>query len=98
MWGTRISLSVGLATGLFVTLVSLTLALISGYLGGIVDDVVSFFTNLILVIPGLPLMIVVAAYVTMRGVLPIVLILGLTGWPYPTRLLRSQVLTSYNFV
>ncbi len=96
VWGTRISLSVGLATGLFVTLVSLTLALISGYLGGIVDDVVSFFTNLILVIPGLPLMIVVAAYVTMRGVLPIVLILGLTGWPYPTRLLRSQVLTLKN--
>ncbi len=91
--GTRISLSVGLATGLFVTFVSLTLALLSGYLGGVVDDVISFFTNVFLVLPGLPLMIVIAAYVTMKGVLPIVLILGLTGWPWPTRLLRSQVLT-----
>lgn len=93
VWGTRVSLTIGLATGLFVTILSLTLALLSGYLGGIVDDVITFFTNVMLVIPGLPLMIVVAAYVTMKGVLPIVLILGLTGWPYPTRLLRSQVLT-----
>jgi len=93
LWGTRISLTIGLATGLFVTILSLTLALVSGYLGGIVDDVISFLTNVMLVIPGLPLMIVIAAYVTMKGVLPIVLILGLTGWPWPTRLLRSQVLT-----
>lgn len=93
VWGTRVSLTIGLATGLFVTVLSLTLALLSGYLGGIVDDVIGFFTNVMLVIPGLPLMIVIAAYVTMKGPLPIVLILGLTGWPYPTRLLRSQVLT-----
>lgn len=93
LWGTRISLTIGLATGLFVTILSLTLALLSGYLGGVVDDVISFLTNVMLVIPGLPLMIVIAAYVTMKGVLPIVLILGLTGWPWPTRLLRSQVLT-----
>ncbi len=96
VWGTRVSLSIGLLTGLFVTLLSLTLALLSGYLGGLVDDVVSFFTNIMLVMPGLPLMIVIAAYITMKGVLPIVLILGLTGWPYPTRLLRSQVLTLKN--
>jgi len=93
IWGTRVSLGIGLSTGLFVTALSLALALVSGYLGGLVDDVISFITNVMLVIPGLPLMIVIAAYVTMRGTLPIVLILGLTGWPYPTRLLRSQVLT-----
>jgi peptide/nickel transport system permease protein len=96
LYGARVSLSVGLATGLFITLISLTLALLSGYLGGVVDDVISFVTNVMLVIPGLPLMIVIAAYVTMRGVMPIVLILGLTGWPYPTRVLRSQVLTLKN--
>jgi len=96
VWGTRISLTIGLATGVFVTILSLTLALLAGYLGGWVDDVITFFTNVMLVIPGLPLMIVIAAYMTMKGVLPIVLILGLTGWPYPTRLLRSQVLTLKN--
>lgn len=96
VWGSRISVTVGLATGLFVVLLSLTLALVSGYVGGLVDDVITFLTNVFLLIPGLPLMIVIAAYVTMHGVIPIVLILGLTGWPYATRLLRAQVLTLKN--
>lgn len=96
VWGSRISVTVGLGTGLFVVLISLSLALVSGYLGGLVDDVITFVTNIFLLIPGLPLMIVVAAYITMHGVIPIVLILGLTGWPYATRLLRSQVLTLKN--
>ncbi|MCE1196498.1 ABC transporter permease [bacterium] len=94
--GTRISVFVGLATGLFVTLVSLTLALLSGYLGGVFDDIINFFTNVFLVIPGLPLMIVIGTYIPMHGVLPIILILAFTSWPYPTRLLRSQVLSLKN--
>lgn len=94
--GTRVSVFVGLATGLFVTLVSLTLALLSGYLGGVFDDIINFFTNVFLVIPGLPLMIVIGTYIPMHGVLPIILILALTSWPYPTRLLRSQVLSLKN--
>jgi peptide/nickel transport system permease protein len=91
--GTRVSVFVGLATGLFVTILSLTLALLSGYLGGVLDDIINFVTNVFLVIPGLPLMIVIGTYIPMHGVLPIILILALTSWPYPTRLLRSQVLT-----
>lgn len=94
--GTRVSLSVGLATGLFVTLLSLTLALLAGYLGGIFDDIINFFTNVFLVIPGLPLMIVIGTYIPMHGVVPIILILAFTSWAYPTRLLRSQVLTLKN--
>lgn len=94
--GTRISVFVGLATGLFVTILSLTLALLSGYLGGVFDDVINFFTNVFLVIPGLPLMIVIGTYIPMHGVLPIILILAFTSWPYPTRLLRAQVLTLKN--
>ncbi len=96
VWGTRVSLSVGLVTGLFTTLVALTLALSAGYFGGRVDEVISLFTNVFLVIPSLPLMIVIAAYITVRGVVPIILILGLTSWPWPTRLLRSQVLSLKN--
>jgi peptide/nickel transport system permease protein len=41
-------------------------------------------------------MIVIAAYITVRGVMPIVLILALTSWPWPTRLLRSQVVSLKN--
>jgi len=96
IWGTRITLSVGLITGLFTTVIALTLALLAGYFGGLVDDIISLFTNVFLVIPALPLMIVIAAYITVRGVIPIILILGLTGWPWPARLLRSQVVSLKN--
>jgi len=96
VYGTRITLSVGLVTGLFTTVLALTLALVAGYFGGVVDDIISLFTNVFLVIPSLPLMIVIAAYITVRGVIPIVLILGLTSWPWPTRILRSQVVSLKN--
>ena len=96
IWGTRISLTVGIGTGLFTTFIALTLALVAGYFGGLVDDIISLFTNVFLVIPSLPLMIVIAAYITVRGVMPIVLILALTSWPWPTRLLRSQVVSLKN--
>jgi peptide/nickel transport system permease protein len=96
IWGTRISLTVGLVTGLFTTVVALCLALLAGYFGGIVDDIISLFTNVFLVIPSLPLMIVIAAYVSVRGVIPIIFILGITSWPWPTRVLRSQVVSLKN--
>jgi len=96
LWGTRVTLSVGMITGLFTTALALTLALLAGYFGGITDDVISLFTNVFLVIPSLPLMIVLAAYISVRGVIPIVLILGLTTWPWPTRILRSQVISLRN--
>jgi peptide/nickel transport system permease protein len=96
VYGTRITLTVGLVTGLFTTFIALSLALAEGYFGGIVDDVISLFTNVFLVIPSLPLMIVIAAYITVKGVIPIVLILGLTSWPWPTRILRSQVVSLKN--
>jgi peptide/nickel transport system permease protein len=96
IWGTRITLSVGVGTGLFTTFIALTLALVSGFFGGLVDDLISLFTNVFLVIPSLPLMIVIAAYISVKGVFPIVMILALTSWPWPTRLLRSQVVSLKN--
>lgn len=96
IWGTRITLSVGIGTGLFTTVIALILALVGGYFGGRVDDIISLFTNVFLVIPSLPLMIVIAAYITVKGVFPIVMILALTSWPWPTRLLRSQVVSLKN--
>ncbi len=96
IWGTQVTLAVGLLTGLFTTILSLSLALVGGFLGGIVDDIISLFTNVFLVIPSLPLMIVIAAYISVRGMIPIILILGLTSWPWPTRVLRSQVISLKN--
>ncbi len=93
IYGTRLTLLVGLTTGIITTFVALTVGLLSGYFGGLIDDIISFINNIFLVIPGLPLIIVVASYITIRGVIPIILVLSLTGWAWGARVIRSQVLS-----
>jgi peptide/nickel transport system permease protein len=92
VYGARVSLLVGLAAGGTATVVAVTLGLISGYRPGVVDEVLSFLTNLALVIPGLPLMIILAAYLS-PSVWTIVLVVGLTSWATGARVIRSQAAT-----
>ncbi len=96
IWGTRMSLAVGLLVGLFTTVISVILALISGYFGGIVDNVISLFINVFLVIPPLPLMIVLAAYMPSRGMWTIILVITVTGWAWGARTLRPQIMSLKN--
>ena len=67
VYGTRLTLLVGFTVGLVATTVSVAIGLIAGYFGGLVDDVLSLLMNVFLVIPSLPLAIVMAGYVTVRG-------------------------------
>ena len=96
IWGTRLSLLVGLVAGAVATFVSVVIGLVSGYAGGIVDEVLSTFTNIFLVIPGLPLLILIAAYVNVEGVLPIIFVIAVTGWAWGARVLRAQTLSLRN--
>ncbi len=91
--GARTSLLVGLLSGVFATLIALIVGLVAGYLRGIVDEVLSFVINLALVIPVLPLMVTLAAYSPVRGVLLIVFIISVTGWAWGARVKRSQIIT-----
>lgn len=93
IYGSRQSLVVGFAAGVLATLVALVIGLISGYLSGFVDDVLSYFINVFLVIPGLPLMIIVAAYAPVHGSLLIIFVITVTGWAWGARVLRAQVTT-----
>ena len=67
IYGARTSLIVGLAAGTLSTAIGLAVGLTAGYLRGTVDEVLSFFINLALVIPVLPLMITLAAYAPVKG-------------------------------
>ncbi len=96
IWGTRLSLLVGLVAGAIATFVSVVIGLVSGYAGGILDEVLSTFTNIFLVIPGLPLLIIIAAYVNVEGVLPIIFVIAVTGWAWGARVLRAQTLSLRN--
>ncbi len=93
IYGTRVTLSVGLITGIISTFIALSLGMIGGYLKGGVDDAISFITNVFLVIPSLPLVIVIASYVTIKGIIPIILMLALTDWAWGARVVRAQVLS-----
>lgn len=93
IWGTRSTLGVGVAAGGVATILAILFGLTAAYFGGFVDDVLSLFINVVLIIPPLPLVIVLASFLERPGSLTIALVLGLTAWPWGARVLRSQMLT-----
>jgi peptide/nickel transport system permease protein len=90
--GTRISLAIGFLVGIAVVLVGALVGVTAGYFGGRVDGLLSLLFNVFLVIPGLPLAIVIAAYLP-SGPLTLALVLIVTGWAWNARVLRAQSLS-----
>jgi peptide/nickel transport system permease protein len=97
VYGARLSLLVGLFGGLFATAIAIVIGLTSGYAEGTwLDSVLSFFTNLALVVPVLPLMLVIVAYSETRGLGLLVFVIGITSWAGAARAKRSQIITLRN--
>ncbi|WP_381802807.1 ABC transporter permease [Streptomyces niveus] len=92
LWGSRSSLAIGFTVGFSATLVGLLVGLASAYFGKVVDDVLSVVTNIFLLIPGLPLLVILAAFLP-PGPGTIVLVLVVTGWAGSARVIRSQALS-----
>lgn len=90
--GTRGSLAWAFVTGLMVMVIAITVGLVSGYAGGIVDDILSVITNVFLVVPSFPLAIIAVQYFN-RNTLTIAIIVALTNWPWGARVLRAQTLS-----
>jgi peptide/nickel transport system permease protein len=91
--GARRSLLLGAAAAALATTLATTLGLLAAYSGGIVDEVISFVTNVFLVIPPIPLLVVISGYLTNRGMTTMILVLGLTLWAFEARILRAQALS-----
>ncbi|MFY1633011.1 ABC transporter permease [Solwaraspora sp. WMMB335] len=91
IYSARVSLLVGLVAAVIASLVGVPLGLLSGYLGGRTDALISGLVNMMMAFPFLLLALLVAA-VTGPGLRNVLLILGLTGWPIYTRVIRSVVL------
>jgi peptide/nickel transport system permease protein len=88
---TRGTLEVGFAAGLLATLVALALG--GGCVGGAADDLLNLFTNVVLVIPALPLIIIVAAFLKSSGLASAVLVIAVTSWAGSARVLRGLALS-----
>jgi oligopeptide/dipeptide ABC transporter ATP-binding protein len=93
IWGTRQSVVIAFAVGGLATALAVLVGVSAAYLGGVADGVLSLITDVILVIPIFPLIIVIAAYEKHSGLLTLVLVLGALGWSYGARQLRSQTLS-----
>jgi peptide/nickel transport system permease protein len=95
---TRVSLFIGFVAGLIATLIGLTLGLLAGYVGGMADDVITFVTNLFLVIPSFVILILISYSVgqEQRGAFMIATVIGLTAWPWTARAVRAQVVSLRN--
>jgi peptide/nickel transport system permease protein len=90
--GIRLTLELALAVGVIVTVVSVLVGVTSAFLGGIWDDVLSLITNVFLVIPALPLLIILLGYLSQQGQTPTIVVLSLLGWPWGARVIRAQTL------
>ncbi len=93
--GARQTLFVGFSAGILVVIIGALIGGIAGFYGGRIDDVLSLLINIFLVMPGLPLMVILASWLppnpgTLLGVLVI------TGWAWNARVIRSQMMTFKN--
>ncbi len=98
--GAETSIIVGLVSALLAVTLGTLLGAISGYFGGWVDDILNWFYNIFTSIPYLLLVLAIAAVLQQKGILSIVLILGLTGWTGVYRLIRAEYMkhTSREYV
>jgi ABC-type dipeptide/oligopeptide/nickel transport system permease subunit len=92
IWGTRASLATGLIVGLFAVTLGTVVGLITGYYDNWGSAILQRLVDLTLVLPFLPLVILISAYVG-PGQRNVVLILALVSWAIPARLIRSRVLS-----
>jgi peptide/nickel transport system permease protein len=98
--GLRASFLVGAVGGGLAAIIGMAVGFTAGYRGGVTDDVLNMLTNVVLVIPTFALLIIVAAYVNVKGYLAEALFIGVTSWPWAARAVRAQTfsLVSRDFV
>jgi peptide/nickel transport system permease protein len=93
VWGTRSVLIIALVVGLATTAIAVLIGVAAAYLGGAADGSLSVLTDVLLVIPLFPLLIIIAGYAHGGGTLVLILVITLTSWSYTARQLRAQALS-----
>ena len=96
IYGTRAVLEIAIGAGLASTLIAALIGVSAAYLGGWIEGILNLFTDVVLVIPLFPLLIVIAAYMHNSSTGVLIAVLTFTGWSYTARQLRSQALALKN--
>ncbi len=88
--GLKSTFLVGIVGGGLGTLIGVLIGFTAGYRGGIVDELLNTLTNIVLVIPTLAILLIIAAYLKVRGVFVESIFIGCTSWPWVARAIRAQ--------
>ncbi len=92
IWGSRIAMIVGLASAAMSVGIGLVVGLVAGYVGRSTDVVLMRFTDVVLVLPTIPLLVVLSA-VMGASIWNIVLVISLLAWPGTARVIRAEILS-----
>ncbi len=88
--GLKATFLVGIIGGGLGTLIGIIIGFTAGYRGGVLDEVLNMFTNIVLVIPTLAILLIIAAYLKVRGIMTESIFIGCTAWPWAARAIRAQ--------
>jgi peptide/nickel transport system permease protein len=91
--GARVTLLVGFTAGAIATVLAVLVGVTAGFVGGLGDELLSLLSNIFLVIPALPLVIVLAGYLKDTGAVAVAAVISVTGWAFGARILRAQTLS-----
>jgi peptide/nickel transport system permease protein len=94
--GIRLTLELAFFVGLVATALSVIVGVSAAFLGGVWDELLSLVSNVFLVIPALPLLIVLLGYLQTKGQTATILVLSVLGWPWGARVIRAQTLAIRN--
>lgn len=92
IFGARVSLTVGIVAAVVAMLIGTTVGIVAGYYPRRLGAVLMRFVDVVLILPFLPLLIVLAAYLG-RSLTNTILVIGILIWAAPARIIRSQVLS-----
>ncbi|MGB4218133.1 MAG: ABC transporter permease [Firmicutes bacterium] len=97
VYGLRSTLLVGFIAGTIATVVGCIIGFLAGYYGGSwFDEILMMITNIFVVIPQLALLIIISAFLKVRGIIVMSVIVSATAWPWTARAVRSQTLSLKN--
>ena len=94
--GIRSTIVLGLLAATIATIFAVLVGVTAGYVGGAVDEVLMLITNIFLVLPALPLLIVILGYLPHTGEIPTAIVLSALGWAWGARVIRAQTLALRN--
>ena len=96
VWGTRPVMLIAFGVGIGATVIAMLIGVAAAYLGGAWDGVLNTITDVLLVIPLFPLLIIIGSYLHGAGTVVMIAVITATGWSYTARQLRAQALSLRN--